>query len=278
MKLPLKERVLLSGVVFALAAVLVALAILQYHWAREVSDATGTRLQASLESSMMSWRDDFHRELTTVSGALQADPTLSLRDKAAQYGQQYQSWSQTATHPNLIARVLLVEGAGTEHEQLLQLDTAKTQFEPAQWPQGLNKLEVWIQTMSKDRIRRVHAAHFRFRQEIHRGEPGADPVLRPGPPNTDFVPAVFDPSGMALVRPQIHFEFARSKTAEPEKPIVDLLVIQLDPKVLQEHIFPELVERHFSGAEGLDYQVAVVRGAGTVVYSSDQGFGAQDAA
>src|SRR5215471_5928412 len=278
MKLPLKERVLLSGVVFVLAGVLVALAILQYHWAREVSDATSTRLQASLDSSMMSWRDDFYRELGTAATALQVDPRLPRHEKAAQYAQQYQIWTQSASHPNLISRVLLLEGASTEHAQLLQLNIPTNQFEPAQWPPELNKLDGWIQTKSKDRIGRAHAAHFLFRQEFHRGEAGPDPLLKPGPLNTEFVPAMFDPSGLALVRPQIHLEYPVNKTAQPEPPAVDLLVIQLDPRVLQEHIFPELVDRHFSGPDGLDYQVAIVRGAGHAVYSSDPGFGPQDAA
>ncbi|HEY6972001.1 MAG TPA: HAMP domain-containing sensor histidine kinase [Candidatus Angelobacter sp.] len=277
MKLPLKERVLLSGVVFALAAVLVALAILQYRWAREVSDATSTRLQASLDSSMLSWRDDFYRELSTVASALQADPALPSREKAAQYAQQFQTWTQSSSHPNLVSRIFLLEGAGTENSQLVQLDTAKHQFVPGQLPQELNKLDGWLKGMSSGRMRRVHAAQFRFHQEAHRGDPGNDPLLRPGGVNAE-IPAMFDPSGMALVRPQIHFDLSKNQAAEPPKPVVDLLVIQLDPKVLQEHIFPELVERHFSGTDGLDYQVAILRGASAVVYSSDQGFGTQDAA
>src|SRR5215471_3231933 len=197
MKLPLKERVLLSGVVFALAAVLIALAILQYRWAREVSDATSTRLQASLDSSMLSWRDDFYRELSTVASALQADPTLPSREKAAQYAQQYQTWTQSSSHPNLVSHIFLLEGAGTENSQLVQLDKAKNQFEPAQLPQELNKLDGWLKEMSSDRMRQVHAARFRFHQDMRRADPGNDPLLRPGGVNAE-IPAMFDPSGMAL--------------------------------------------------------------------------------
>src|SRR5262249_17452555 len=163
---PLKERVFLSGVVFALAAILTALAVLQYHWAREVSDATSARLQASLDSSMMSWRDDLFRELVSVFGALQADPVLPGRDKAAQYAQQYRTWSQSAVHPNLVSRILLLEGATTEHPQLLQLNTSSNQFEPAAWPEGLDKLRAWVQAKTKDSKDPQHIAHFRIRHEL----------------------------------------------------------------------------------------------------------------
>src|SRR5579863_3254784 len=130
MKLPFKERVFLSVVIAGLAVVLVALAVLQYHWSQEVSAATSARLQANLDSSMLGWRDDFHRELTSVFAPLQVNPMLPLRDKAAQYTQQYQNWSQSSPHSNLVAHVFLLDAAGTEHARLLQLNIANNQLEP----------------------------------------------------------------------------------------------------------------------------------------------------
>src|SRR5215469_3574341 len=121
MKLPLKERVLLSGAAIALAAVLISLAVLQYRWAREVSDAANTRLQANLQSSMLGWRDDLYRELAGVFSALQASPARTLPDRAREYAQQFQTWSQTAAHPSLVRGIYVFEQAGTEHAQLSQL-------------------------------------------------------------------------------------------------------------------------------------------------------------
>ena len=90
-----------------------------------------------------------------------------------------------------------------------------------------------------------------------------------------------DMNAMALVRAQIH-RAPRSSANQDSKPgqppIMDWIVVQLDRKVLQEHVFPESVERHFSGPQGLDYQVAVASGPASVIYSTDSGFGKQEGA
>src|SRR5215469_2466905 len=145
MKLPLKQRVFLSGVVIALAGVLVALAVLQYRWATEVSDATSVRLQANLDSSIQGWRDDLYRELASVFTALQVDPTQSSQEKSTQYAQQYQAWMQTATHPNLISHLYLLQNADTQHAEFLQWNPSTNLFVQADWPSGLEQLHNWVQ-------------------------------------------------------------------------------------------------------------------------------------
>src|SRR5690348_16632228 len=120
MKLPLKERMFLFTVVFALAVVLVALAVLQYHWSQQVSVATSARLHQNLESSMQGFRDDLTRELTGIFTTLQADPGLPLHDKAQQYVQQLQSWSQTAPHANLVSHVYLLQDVHGEHPEFFE--------------------------------------------------------------------------------------------------------------------------------------------------------------
>jgi len=278
MKLPLKQRVFLSGVVIALAAVLVALAVLQYRWAREVSDATSVRLQANLDSSVLGWRDDLYRELTGVFAALQVNPGQSSSENAAQYAQQYQAWSQSATHPDLISRVFLFQDVGTEHSQLLQWNSATDQFDQAEWPADLEQLHNWMQANSADR---VNAAVMRLHQgNRFRRRPGgaANPTNGRRPFGQDFISAMVDVNTMTLVRAQIHHapRSAGNQDSAPPTPVIDWIVVQLDRKVFQEHVLPELVERHFSGSEGLDYEVAVVAGASSIIYTSDAGFGRQD--
>ena len=270
MRLPFKERVFLSVVVAGLAVVLVGLAMLQYHWSQEVSDATSARLQANLESYVFSWREDLSRELTSVFTALQADPSLPESEKTAQYAQQYQTWSQTATHPNLISGVFQLEGGGTKDPHLLQLNTTTNQFEPAEWPAELASLHAWIKDHSVDFINgsnRMRVMHSRpgFRQSPM----GADSPATPHCFTPDM--EMIDLSEMALVRPQICHSQAG--------PIINLTIAAVDRRVLQEHLLPELSEKYFSGSEARDYEVAVVGAPGaSLVYSSDPGFGKQDTA
>lgn len=269
MKLPFKERIFLSLVVAVLAAVLVALAVLQYHWSNEVSDATSARLQANLESYMFGWREDLARDLTSVFSALQGDPTLSLRDTAAQYAQQYQTWTQTAPHANLVSHLFLLDGSGTE-ARLLQLNTASNQFEPADWPADLTGLHTWIDSYSADFVKGasfIRAIH--SRQGLHSGSMGDGAQHNRRGFNSDL--AMIDLGEMALIRPQIRR--AQGETS------VRWTIVVVDRKVLEEHVLPELTERYFSGSEARDYQVAVVGAPGaTVLYTSDAGFGQQDSA
>src|SRR5215468_2722356 len=156
MKLPLRERVFLSGAAIVLAAVLISLAVLQYRWAREVSDAANTRLQANLQSSMFGWRDDLYREFAGVFSALQSSPTL-LSDKAKEYSQQFQSWSQTASHPSIVRSLYVFEHAGTEQAEVLRLDTSKGQFEAVTWPEDFANVKRWLDDRSVEFVKVTRA-------------------------------------------------------------------------------------------------------------------------
>lgn len=262
----------LSTVVIALAAVLVALAILQYRWSQEVSDATSARLHKNLESSMQGFREDLNRELTSVFSVFQAEPGFSPRDKSQQYAQEYQSWSQSAPHANLISQVFLLQQTGQEQPQFSQLNTAAGRFEPAAWPAGLDQMHSWLADRLGDVARMAEAAsHFKRRQEFHPEHGGPDRRMN----MAMMAPAMFDLNGLVLAR-VVHHDFPPPPSNQP--PHVDWIILQLDRKVLQDHVLPELAEHHFSGAQGLEYQVAVVSAPGSAVYSSDPGFGQQDTA
>lgn len=279
MKLPLKQRVFLSGVVIALAAVLVALAVLQYQWAQEVSDATSVRLQANLDSSILGWRDDLYRELTGVFTALQLNPAQPQHEKTSQYAQQYQAWLQTSAHPNLISHLYLFQDAGTDRSQLLQWDAASNQFDQAQWPTDLEQLHNLVQNRSTEMITAATAIRVREHERDRRRNSNPANAFPGRRFNPDNVPAMMDVNAMALVRLQIHRtpRSASNQNDRPQSPIMDWVVVQLDRKVFQDHVLPELVERHFTSAQGLDYQVAVVGSPSTIIYSSDSGFGKQEA-
>lgn len=270
MKLPLKERMFLSTVVFALAAVLVALAILQYRWSQEVSDATSARLHENLESSMQGFREDLNRELTSIFSVFQADPDLSPRDKSQQYAQEYQGWSQSSQHANLVSHVFLLQQTAEKQPQFSQLNTAAGRFEPAAWPADLDQMHAWLDARSGDVARIADAAsHFRHRPEFHAEHGGPDHRM-----NMEMMaPAVFDLNGLVLAR-VVHHDFPPPPSKQP--PQVDWIILQLDRKFLQDHLLPELAEHRFSGAQGFEYQVAVVAAPASLVYSSDPGFGKKD--
>ncbi len=269
MKLGPKPSAVSSLVVMALAAVLVILAILQYQGSREVSEAAGARMKASLQNSMLSFRQDLHRELGVICTAFQGD-TGTAREALSRYSLQYDSWRATATHPELVANVFVFEDAGGKDPRFLRLDRSSRRFVPVAWPDGFSPLQERLTAISSDL---GAIARFRPPDETRRraDHSAAATTEHHGPPNP--------PWWMEQNIPALVHVVYRPAANAPGTPAagMDWIIIELDRKVLDEQLLPELTERHFSGAGGLEYQVAVVGAADPrrVIYATDPGFGAQ---
>ena len=69
-----KARFSWSAVVAGLAVILIVLAVLEYRWSKDVSEAASVRMHASLQSSVMAFRQDLYRELASYLPAVAAHP------------------------------------------------------------------------------------------------------------------------------------------------------------------------------------------------------------
>src|SRR5437660_544965 len=147
-KLPSKERLLSTAVIVALTAVLVVLAALQYRWSREVSEATATRMEAALQTSMRGFRQDLYRELSNVCLAFQSDTGPAFDQDRGRYIQHFQEWRKTAQHAGLVEDVFLWQDAAGGHSRLLHLSLASSQLEPENWPTEFEPLQTHLQAMS----------------------------------------------------------------------------------------------------------------------------------
>src|SRR5438552_14154468 len=105
MKLPSKERFLSRAVIIALTAVLVVLAVLQYRWSMEISEATATRMEMALHASMLGVRQDLYRELSNICFAFQPDAAPVSEQSQGRYIQRFQEWSRTAQHAGVVENV-----------------------------------------------------------------------------------------------------------------------------------------------------------------------------
>src|SRR5436305_7974828 len=95
-----RERLLRWVAIPALAAVLVGLAILQYRWSGRVSDATRAQMLSNLHVSLMSFRQDFARELGAAAVEIKSVVETS---NAGELGEQFDHWQQTGAHPHLVS-------------------------------------------------------------------------------------------------------------------------------------------------------------------------------
>jgi signal transduction histidine kinase len=244
---PAKRAYLQIGLVAVLAAVLVLLAVLQYHWSLEISRAERTRIEASLNTSVNQFRQEFYRELTQVSTAFHGDPTAEPDDFWSSYAERYQAWMRTAPRPDLVANVFIWQ-AGPD-ARLLQLRPGDGQFEAVDWPDSLVGL--------------------RARMEHMEGPGGTPPELR-------TFAWTLEERIPALVRPIYNLSgtpWRRNPPARPGEapaPPLGFAIVELNRAAL-DRMLGELAQRYFAGPDGFIYNVVVVSGAanGKVIYRSD---------
>jgi signal transduction histidine kinase len=258
---PAKRAFLPIALVAVLAAVLVLLAVLQYRWSLEISRAERTRIEASLNTSVNQFRQEFYRELTQVSTAFHGDPTAEPDDFWSGYAERYQDWARTATRPDLVANVFVWQAGTGADARLLQLRPADNEFEPVDWPASLAGLRP------------------RLAEEAQR-PPGPGP--EGAPPELRSFAWTLEQRIPALVRPIFHGAgpvwsrrgSGTPRQAEtpvpPSRVVLGFAIVELNRAAI-DRMLGELAQRYFAGPDGFIYNVEVVTGApeGKVVYRSD---------
>lgn len=256
-----KQRLAWMALALILAAVLGTLAVLQYRWSGQASEAASGRLRASLRASINAFREDFYRDLAGVCMALQSPPMAVQNATPEEYAQRLQAWIRAAQHPGMVQDVYLWQDVGTSHAQLFKFQRDTGEFVPGSWPQPLTGLAEHIEGFS------AAMPTFARRNEERHGVGKRERAGHgPGPHLGMLPPWFFEQNLPALVHPVSH--------PGEEKAGTDWIVVQLDAKFLAAHVLPELANRYFSGSNGLDYDVAVVSaGAQRLIFSSDPHFG-----
>ena len=263
-----------------MAAVLVGLAVLQYRWSGQVSDATRAQMLANLHMSLMSFRQDFGHELGAVAVEIRTIADSPEASNPKELSEQFHRLQQTAAHPNLVSHIYL--WADPTHQQPLRFDPASGQFERTAWPAEFDPMQ--------QRLLEITTAHH---------PPAGGPEAHGGRRHSEFAPRRnFDGRrGKAAGRgagmrgrmhgkmmpwaidqsiPAVAYPIRRHTSSDGPVNRADVtwLIIQLNPSVLQKEIFPELTQKFFGSASGMDYYVAV-KAVGNdgerVVYSSAAG-------
>jgi two-component system, OmpR family, sensor histidine kinase SenX3 len=255
-----RERLFWWVTVPALVAVLATLAILQYRWSGQISTATRAQMQSNLQTSLMGFRQDLSRELSSMAVEVRAAAGDNGVVRATDFNRQLQHWQQTAAHPALVEGIYFWKNSRRFPERL---DTAHDQLEPASWPEGSEKLQQHLQGIS-------FVAHTGTSSRGH-FMPRLHPERASAKPRSfdSFIPWLVDPNVPALVYP------LRPRADEDDSsaaPAITWIIVKLNTGVLEKEIFPELAQKYFRGTGGMDYHVAVVGlGRDRVLYSSDPG-------
>lgn len=239
----------------ALVLLFAALAWLQVRWSRDIADATSVRMHSNLQASVVRFREDFYRELSTISSIFQGESRPD-RDLLAYYARRFNTWRRVASDPDLVSAVYVWTSAGTS-EDLKTLEPRANSFTEAQWPDNLNRvhqvLSVTARALDKGRSPRESGAP-------DPGTPSSVEPLRAGPSSG---PTWFIAEDVPALVGRVDDSAGRESWA----------IIVLDRGALTTRLLPELVQRYFGDSGQLDYHVSIlnVGDPTSVFYDSDPG-------
>jgi hypothetical protein len=219
-----------------LAALLVALAALQYHWASQLAHASEERARGALAQAASAFAGDFDRELVRLLFQFRE---VAVEDADAELARRAAAWRRQALYPELLRNVLRIRREGDGSLALLQLDEKQGVLVPASWPPELL--------------------------------PVRDALLRAGGTGPWPEPLVADaPAWLVALPPReggprwgLREELMRGELHGAT--LTDWAVLWMDEPTLRRELLPALAERHFGGA--VEYRLEVRDAHGALVYA-----------
>ena len=230
-----KDRLITWGVPVLLACVLVAVAILQYRWSHQVSEAATTRMRAGLQNSMMNFRRDLSRDLATMCMEMQGDGDGKSID-AKRLAQELERWQRASSLSGVAANIYEWNQLRSDNAGLLKFVAREAKFESVPWPSQFDELRDQLTTTA------LRVSHEEPDGDdvidSRTGQSGAVPDRasgsnKPGEATNDLMIGGIDQSIPVLIAPA-------SRRAE-----ATWLLIELNAKVLEDRVFPQLAARYF---------------------------------
>jgi signal transduction histidine kinase len=218
--------------VLVLAAILVALAVLQYRWSNQISQAENEHMHSSLRTSMDQFRRQFHNELQEIGFLARPNSSILVRRDWKSYAESCSaSFQNSGSH--LVRNIYLWIRKDSGSTQLLKLNRELRSFEETPWPSNLDSIK---------------AQHARFFSNSDRPMPFSRPSAW-----TMFCQIPL------MIQPLISFP------PPPDDPRIGnrfagYVLLELNAETIYQGIFPELAQKVFKSSGGHLYHVAVVSG------------------
>ena len=231
-------------VTVALLILLPTLAVLQYQWVGQLSTAARERLQRNVRIAAAQFREAFDGELIRAVLSLQVGPQTVREGVSERYSDRYNTWLNTASHPQIVSNVLVVDGDSGQL-RLRRWNPDRDALEATEWQPPLDK---WRSQLEQE-FRDFNAGLTFDRRAPLRGEDSLILV----PLRNLVVPARPTPGPQTVT------------------PVFGFTIVELNMPYIREQMLPELAARHFTHVEGDVYRVAVTASddAENVLYRSD---------
>lgn len=233
----------LALVALSLFGLIVLIAVLQYRWLGQISDAERTERRATLAAGAREFSQDFDREITRAYLLFQADGPLSPSpsdDLAPErFAARYDRWQASARFPKLIEEFYVYEPDRKDGAALRRFDPSARTLEAATWPEAMSD---WANELAPatwtDSSAKSNTAYF---------------IRRMPSAVWEKAPAIVVPTPRIVIGP--------SRPDLSLGPQVSYTLLLIDRDYVARELLPSLAERYFGNrteARGLDFKVAVV--------------------
>ena len=257
-----RVRLPLGVVAVALFGLLVLLAMLQYRWLGQVSDADRAQRRARLEQDAREFAQDFDRELTRAFLLFQGEPfnAAGAEDLASRVAQRYDHWQSTSTFPRLLKDVYTFSQTDDGKVDLRRFDPSTRRLEPAAWPESMSD---WREQVGSPAQRQNEPGRgTMFVRRIPSGIWERVPALVVPSPMVFFATAVAPPPSSPRGTTGLPPNFLQGLGVAPA---IGYSILVIDKDYVTRELAPTLARRHFSGraesdpsGSGLEYKVAIV--------------------
>jgi signal transduction histidine kinase len=219
-----------------LVMLLATLAIFQYRWLGEVSEAERERMRASLRTRASEFAQEFDAELTRLFVAFQIDRDRLDADPAAALAAADATWRGTTTAPALVRGCYLAQGPPFESATVQRFDREQHVLEAVAWPPE-------------------------FAPMLARRPISLPPI--DGMPPPMLMPDAVDATVPALLiaaprltRTTVGDQLAFFTHATSDARMV---IVSLDPDNLKRQLVEPLVAKYFGAGDTSEYLVTIVR-------------------
>ena len=221
------------------------MAVLQYRWIGQVSDAERERQERTLKAATSQVAQDLDIELFRVLVGLQVDGDSLKKGTWDEYADRALAWRAATAVPALVREVLLVDRDGPAL-RLRRWEASTRTFVAAEWPAEF--------AADRERFARELAAW--------QSNPPDEPIR---------FSDLLNESGDTMILPVAPLPRQLREHVTMFEPMFGYTIIRLDMAVIRDEFLPLLVEKHFRNGSGDEYRVAVVsrRDPTQVIYASN---------